>query len=483
MKTFEFKDLQLINGEFVSASTEQTWDLINPATEELIKKIPFGNDQDAKNAIRSAEASFSVWATTPAYERAKILIRAASKIRDLAEELATITTEESGKPLSEAKGEWVVGADLIEWFAEEGKRSYGRTVPSRTNDRRLTVTKSPVGVVGAITAWNFPVYNTARSWAAALSAGCSVVARPSEYTPRSAMALAQILHDSGLPPGCLNLISGDPVSMGRELLENPVVKKISFTGSVRVGEILMDGASKTHTKLALELGGNAPVIISDSVDVKKVAKSAIGAKFRNCGQVCISPQRFIVHKNIAGEFKEVLLEELKTIKIGNGFEVSTTMGPLINATQKQRVKDLIKDATISGDKIISDNLDVPEKGYFVSPAIVEVASLESPLITNEIFGPVMPITVFEDYKEAIEIANNTPYGLAAYIWDSNLDRATAIAEKVESGMIAINCWNPQGIEVPFGGVKKSGLGRECGSEGLDEYLEEKLIAVGTDYSF
>src|SRR5690606_25690738 len=339
---------QLIDGEWVDAANGKTWDLVNPATEEVIAQIPFGDAVDAQAAIDAAATALPGWASKTPYERAQIMHRAAAWIRERIDELAVITIEESGKPLREATGEWNTGANLLEWYAEEGKRAYGRVIPARLASRRIMVVHAPVGVVGVITAWNFPVYNPARAWAAALAAGCTVVARPSEYTPRSAMLLAKALHEAGIPRGVINLINGEPDSMGKAMLNDPRCRKISFTGSTRVGKLLMQGAAETITKLSLELGGNAPVIVFPDVNVETVAKQAVASKYRNNGQVCIAPQRYYIHSQIVEEFTDYAAKFSREMRLGNGLQATTDVGPMINATQRERVENMVREAVAQG---------------------------------------------------------------------------------------------------------------------------------------
>lgn len=476
--TYQYR--QWIDGQWCDARNGGTWDVLNPATEEVVRTVPFGDAEDCSLAIAAAARAFPSWSQKTAYERAACLKKAADLIRERSGELARTTVVESGKPLAQAKGEWGVAADLFEWFAEEGKRSYGRWVPSRNAAKRQLVIKQPVGVVGLITAWNFPAYNVARAGAAALAAGCAIVIRPSEYTPLTAMEMVNILVEAGLESGVVNLINGDPHSMGQEMLRNPECAKIHFTGSPRVGKLLMDGASKSLTRLSLELGGNAPVLIFPDVDVERLAASAVTAKFRNGGQVCISPQRFFVHDEIAENFAERATAIVSKLRLGEGLEPGTEVGPLINARQRDRVEQLVGAAKTSGAEITTGGKRPPAKsrGYFFEPTVVTNLDADAPMIQSEIFGPVLPIVQFRDAEEAIAHANRTRYGLSAYVWTNDLRTAMRTAERLEFGMIGVNDWAPQSTEVPFAGWKESGMGRESGAEGLEEYLETKLIAFG-----
>ena len=476
----EYKYEQYIGGKWVSALNHGTWDVLNPATEEVVRVVPFGAGADCRVALEAAAAAFPAWSRLTAYARAIILKRTADLIRERVEELCHVTVLESGKPLLQAKGEWGVAADLFEWFAEEGKRAYGRVIPSRNASRRLIVLRQPLGVVGVITAWNFPIYNVARASAAALAAGCTVVIRPSEYTPLTAMLLINLLAEAGVPDGVANLINGDPASMAQEMLDNQLCAKIHFTGSQRVGRLLMDGASKTITRLSLELGGNAPVLIFPDVDLDQVAAGAIIAKFRNAGQVCVSPQRFFVHHSIVASFSEKVAALSKKLQLGDGLDAATQVGPLINSAQRDRVEEMVQKSVLQGARILCGGRrpDALARGYFYEPTVLTEVNAGSPIFAEEVFGPVLPITSFEETKAVIRQANFTRHGLAAYVWTNDLRVAQETSEQLEYGLIGINDWAPQATEGPFTGWKESGIGRESGQEGLDEYLETKLIALG-----
>lgn len=472
--------LQLIDGEWTKAAGGGTWEVLNPATEEVVRTVPFGGAEDCTAAIEAADRAFPAWSTATAYERADILMRAAARMKAEAEALAPTTSAECGKPLAESRGEWLVAAAYFEWYAEECKRAYGHTIPSRRKDKRLLVLRQPIGVVGVITAWNFPAYNPSRSWAAALAAGCTVVARPSEFTPLTAMAMAGILHDAGLPRGVLNLVSGDAAAQGQAMLDHPRCRKISFTGSTRVGRILMEGASRTFTRLSLELGGNAPVLVMPDMDVDVIAKAAVAAKFRNAGQVCVSPQRFLVHQDLAGPLATKAAERARGLKLGSGLDPETRMGPMINARQRDRIEDLVARTRDAGATVRTGGgrpagLD---KGYFFEPTVLEGVEPGMPVFEEEAFGPVLPVTAWSDLDDAIALANQTPYGLAAYVWTHDLRNATRAYEALEFGMVGVNDWGPQAVEAPFPGWKQSGLGCESGAEGLQEYLETKLVGIG-----
>jgi succinate-semialdehyde dehydrogenase / glutarate-semialdehyde dehydrogenase len=475
-----FKYQQYIDGTWTGAVGGGTWDVINPATEESIRTVPFGGREDCRTAIDAAARAFPAWSRQTAYERGAILQKAAGRMRELADALARTTVLESGKPLAQARGEWTVAADLFDWFGEEGKRAYGRTIPSRVAAKRMTVLRQPLGVIGVITAWNFPAYNPARAWAAALAAGCTLVGRASEFTPLTAMAMTELLVEAGLPGGVLNLINGEPESMGQEMLDHPAVRKISFTGSVRVGKILMDGASRTVTRLSLELGGNAPVIVMPDVDLDQVTAGAVTSKFRNNGQVCVAPQRFLVHRRAAEAFADQAAARARQLKVGSGLDADVQVGPLINARQRDRVAALVSGATAQGVDVRAGGqrpVRLP-RGYFFEPTVLSGVTPDMPVFSEEIFGPVMPVIGFDEVEEALALANRTPYGLAAYVWTNDLRAAVKLSEGLEFGIVGVNEWAAHATEAPFGGWKQSGLGHESGAEGLNEYLETKLVSIG-----
>lgn len=480
---FEFK--QFIGGAWVGAGDGGEWPLINPATEDVIALIPYAGAEgsaasDAEAAIDAAHTAFKTWSRRTAYERGAILYKAAAWIRERIPDLAAITSEESGKPLRESIGEWTTGASYYEWYAEEGKRTFGSLIPSRSPNKRLLSLYQPMGVIGVITAWNFPVYNPARAWAAALAAGNTVVARPSEYTPRSAMLYAQALVEAGIPEGVINVLNGDADVMGKVMLRDARVRKISFTGSTRVGKLLMDGASQTVTKLALEMGGNAPVIVFPDVDVAATAQAAVASKYRNNGQVCIAPQRFYVHSRLIEEFTEAAAEASRALKLGSGLDKSVSVGPLINAQQRARVEAMVQEAAAEGAQVVTGGARPPElaHGYFFQPTVMANIAPTMRLYEEEIFGPVMPIIGFEDTEEVLTMANALEYGLAAYVHTHNLNTAIHMYERLEYGMVAINDWLPSTPEAAFGGMKQSGIGRESGRDGIYEYLEQKTVFLG-----
>lgn len=467
---------QLIDGTWRESVSGNTWDLINPATEDQIEKVPFGDQQDFEIALEAANLAFPIWSKQTPYFRAEILKKIAENIRSNVKLFAQETILETGKPRNEAEGEWLVAANLFEWYAEEGKRNYGRVVTTNRMDKRAQVIYQPIGVVGVITAWNFPAYNPARAVAASLAAGCTVILKASEFTPLSSFNLAKAIHEASIPNGVFNLLNGDAAKIGQAMLEAPSLKKISFTGSTRVGKILMDGASKTSTKLSLELGGNAPVIIEKDTNVAEVAQMAVVAKLRNCGQVCVSPQRFYVHEDVLTEFLKVARKRIKTIKMGLNTGLELNLGPLINKRQQAHVLRLIENAVKQGAEILSGG-NSSGKGFFVAPTLI-LANQKHQFLEEEIFGPIMPVIPFQNKEDVIRWANQTPYGLASYVFTNNLNDAYFYAENLQFGMVGINEWAPHGTELPFSGWNQSGIGHESGAEGLKEYLELKLISTG-----
>jgi acyl-CoA reductase-like NAD-dependent aldehyde dehydrogenase len=472
------KTQQFIDGQWCDALAGGRWDVIDPATEEVVANVPFGGADDTNRAIDAAHRAWPAWRSLTPYDRGAILVRAADLIRARAAELAKLTVREAGKPIAEATREWQIAGDFFEWYAEEGKRVYGYSVPARLATKRLHVRYEPVGVVGVITAWNFPAYNPARAVAAALGAGCTVVVRPAELTPLSMFAIAGVLAEAGLPPGVVNVVNGDPHAMGQAMLDHPDLRKLSFTGSVRVGKLLMDGASRTMTRLSLELGGNAPVLVLPDVDIEAVAKQAVAAKFRNAGQVCVSPQRFFVDRARLAQFEEVVVEETRKLPVGPGLDPTTRIGPLISGRHRERVEQLVAAATTAGAKLRAGGNRPHPRGYFLEPTVLGDVAPATPPFGEEVFGPLFMTTSFATLDDAIAAANSTRYGLAAYVFTNDLTAALRASEQLEFGMIGVNDWAPQSTEAPFAGRKDSGIGHECGREGLHDNLETKLVSFG-----
>lgn len=472
------REAMYIAGQWVDAAQGGRFSLVNPATEEEIEQVPYGDAEDARAAVDAAAEALPAWSSKTAYQRAAVLEKAASLISERLDQLAPRTAEESGKPLAQARGEWAGAPNYLRVAAEEARRLGGRWIPSRTPGRRIDVSYAPLGVIGVITAWNFPIYNPNRAVASALAAGCTAVLRPSEYTPRTALDYARIFADAGLPPGVLNVVNGDPHGMGQVLLDDSRVRKIAFTGSTRVGKLLMDGASRTITRLSLELGGSAPVLVFPDVDVEAVARAGVVAKTRNGGQVCIAPQRFYVHRSVVERFAAAATAAAEREVLGDPLDPGTSVGPLINRAQRGRVADIVDRSVAAGARVLTGGEAPDRKGWFYKPTVLADVPASAPALTEEIFGPVMPIVPFDTTEEAIALANASEYGLAAYLFTRDLSTALRVSEALEAGMIGINDWYPVTAEAPFGGVKQSGMGRESGLEGLAEYVETKTRYFG-----
>ena len=469
----------LIDGKWTEAADGGRWQVCNPATEAPIAELPFGGAADVGRAIDAAQAALPGWQGMTAYERGGILRDIADALRSRLDELAPIMTAECGKPLGEALGEWGACADLFEWFAEEGKRAYGRTIPARKAGKRLLSLPQPLGLVATITAWNFPAYLLARKWAGALAAGCTIVGRPSELTPMSAMALANIMQEAGLPAGVLNLVNGDPQAMGAAIMGDSRVRKVSFTGSQRVGQILMRQAADGIKKLGMELGGSAPVLVFADADLEWAAQQGVIAKFRNNGQVCISPTRFYVEQPALEDFLEAVKSETEKLVVGDGMRADVSNGPMVNAAGRDKVEQFVQDAIARGASLVSGGgrPDIA-KGYFYNPTVLTDVTAEMRIGCDEVFGPVMAVSAFRTLDEGLALANATPYGLAAYVICNDLSMATRAYEGLEFGIVGVNDMVPATAEAPFGGTKTSGFGREGAQEGLYEYMDQKFVSIG-----
>ncbi|MEI8163189.1 MAG: NAD-dependent succinate-semialdehyde dehydrogenase [Betaproteobacteria bacterium] len=466
----------LINGEWLTASGACI-DVRNPATGELVGSVPDFGAAETRRAIDAAEAAFHPWRAKTAGERAKILRRWFELMMANQEDLARLMTLEQGKPLAEARGEIAYAASFIEWFAEEARRVYGEVIPSPLADRRLIVLKQPVGVCAAITPWNFPAAMITRKAAPALAAGCTMVVKPAEQTPLSALALAWLGQQAGIPPGVLNVVTGDPVAVGAELTSNPKVLKLSFTGSTEVGRLLMAQCAPTIKKMSLELGGNAPFIVFDDADLDAAVAGAMLSKYRNTGQTCVCTNRFLVQEGVHDAFAQKLAAAVAGLKVGNGLEDGVTQGPLIDGAGLAKVEELLADAVAQGARILCGGKRHARGGTFFEPTVVAGATPAMRLAREEIFGPVAPIYRFKDEAEAIRMANDTEFGLAAYFFSRDIARAWRVGEALDYGMVGINSGLISNEVAPFGGVKQSGLGREGSKYGIEEYLEIKYLAM------
>jgi succinate-semialdehyde dehydrogenase/glutarate-semialdehyde dehydrogenase len=476
----EFKQLlfskSYINGEWVSGRTE-TFEVLNPADGSVVAEINNGDGHTVHQAIDAAHNAFKPWSKKSAKERSVIMQQWYGLIIENREYIAKIMTLESGKPINESRGEIDYGAAFIQWFAEEAKRLYGDIIPGYTTDRRIMVIKQPIGVVGAITPWNFPLAMITRKVSPALAAGCTVVVRPSEETPLTALAIAHLAEKAGFPKGVFNVVTGtDASAMGKVLCESPLVSKISFTGSTRVGQILSTQCVSTLKKLSLELGGNAPFIVFEDADIDAAIKGAIAGKFRFSGQTCVCVNRILVHEKIYDVFTTKFVKAVSELKPGNGLHEEVNIGPLINEKAINRVESFVKDAVKKGGKILIGGKRIDDHFFF--PTVIGDATAEMDFAKEEIFGPVAPIFKFSSDEEAIQLANDTIYGLASYFYTNDLKRSWKISEALEYGIVGINEGLISSEVAPFGGVKYSGSGREGSKYGIEDYIEIKYICIG-----
>lgn len=466
-----------VNGRWIDG--EKTFPVYNPATGELVANVTDLGPSDVAGAVDAAHAAQRAWAAKTGKERAAVLRRWFDLMVENADDLATILTAEMGKPLAEARGEILYGASFIEWFAEEAKRIYGETIPGHQADKRIVVIRQPVGVVGSITPWNFPNAMIARKVAPALAVGCSFVARPAELTPLSAIAMAVLAERAGVPAGIFNVLpSSDSAGVGQELCANPKVAKITFTGSTRVGRILMKQCADTIKKMSLELGGNAPFIVFDDADLDAAVEGALIAKYRNGGQTCVCANRIYVQSGIYDAFAAKLAEKVRGMKIGNGFEEGVTVGPLISEAALKKVEEHVSDALAKGARVLEGGERAELGGTFYRPTVLADVTTDMKVAREETFGPVAPLFRFEDEAEAVAMANDTEFGLASYFYSKDLARVWRVAEALESGMVGINTGLISTEVAPFGGIKQSGLGREGSRHGVEDYLELKYLCMG-----
>jgi succinate-semialdehyde dehydrogenase/glutarate-semialdehyde dehydrogenase len=472
-----YTDLELyIGGVWLNGDGRHSEDVVNPATEKPLARLPHAGASDLDSALEAAKKGFDLWRATSAYDRAKVLRKAASLVRERAEPIARIMTQEQGKVFPEAKVEVIVTADIIEWFAEEGRRAYGRIIPGRGKGTRQMVLQEPVGVVAAFTPWNFPTLTPARKIGASLAAGCSIIIKPSEETPGSCVELVRCFVDAGLPPGVLNLVFGVPANVSEHLIASDLVRKISFTGSVPVGKHLAGLAAKGMKRATMELGGHSPVVVFADADPEKTADTIAAFKYRNAGQVCISPTRFYVQEPVYDRFLKRFTEFANAIKLGDGLEQGVTMGPLANARRLDAMEAIVNDSKSRGGKIVTGGKRRGNQGYFFEPTVITDLPDDCKLMTQEPFGPVAPVVPFKSFEEVVARANSLQFGLAAYAFTGSAQTATAIGDALESGMVGINSVAVSAPETPFGGVKESGYGHEGGIEGLEAYTVKKFIA-------
>ncbi len=473
------RDAGYINGIWTAGGATKTFDVINPATGEVLATLPDMGAAETTAAIDAAYIAQVAWAARPAKERAVLLRRWFDLMIANADELAAILTAEMGKPLPEAKGEILYAASYVEWYAEEAKRIYGETIPAPSDDKRMIVIKQPVGVVGTITPWNFPAAMIARKIAPALAVGCTVVSKPAEQTPLTAIALAVLAEEAGIPAGVLNIIVGiDGPAIGRELCGNAKVRKISFTGSTEVGRILMRQCSDQIKKVSLELGGNAPFIVFDDADLDAAIEGALASKYRNAGQTCVCANRIYVQSSVYDAFAAKLAAKVSELSVGDGFKPGVTIGPLIDEQGVAKAEDHVQDAVSKGARVLLGGKRIEGAGTFFAPTILTGIDRTMKVAREETFGPVAPLFRFETVEDVIAQANDTEFGLAAYFFAGDLKKVWRVAEALEYGMVGINTGLMSSETAPFGGIKQSGLGREGSRHGADDYLEMKYLCIG-----
>ena len=473
------RDTGYINGVWTAGDATKTFDVLNPATGELLASLPDMGATDTRTAIDAAYAAQPAWAARPARDRSAILRKWFDLMVANADELAAILTAEMGKPFPEARGEILYAAAYIEWYAEEAKRIYGETIPASSDDKRMIVIKQPVGVVGTITPWNFPAAMITRKIAPALAVGCTVVSKPAEQTPLTAIALAVLAEQAGIPAGVFNVIVGlDGPGIGRELCGNEKVRKISFTGSTEVGRILMRQCADQIKKVSLELGGNAPFIVFDDADLDAAIEGAIASKYRNAGQTCVCANRLYVQSNVYDAFATKLAAKVAEMSVGDGFRAGVVIGPLIDEQGLAKVEDHVSDALAKGAKVLTGGKRIEGAGTFFTPTVLTGVARGMKVAREETFGPVAPLFRFETVEDVIQQANDTEFGLAAYFYAGDLKKVWRVAEALEYGMIGINTGLMSSETAPFGGIKQSGLGREGSRHGADDYLEMKYLCIG-----
>ena len=474
-----YTDLALhIDGKWVNGGGRKGEDVLNPATEKPLAHLPHASAADLDEALEAARKGFALWRATSAYDRARIMRKAADLMRERHDHISKVLVQEQGKVYVEARAEVVTSADIIDWYAEEGRRSYGRIVPGRVKGTRQLVVQEPVGVVAAFTPWNFPVLTPARKIGGALAAGCSLILKASEETPGACVEMVRCFVDAGLPPGVLNLVFGVPAEVSEHLLAKDAVRKISFTGSIPVGKHLAALAAKGMKRTTMELGGHSPVVVFADADAEKAADTIAAFKYRNAGQVCISPTRFYVQEDAYKKFLARFSEYAKGLKLGDGLEKGITLGPMANARRIDTMESFVADARSRGGKVVTGGKRPANQGYFYEPTIVTDVPDDSMVMTQEPFGPIAPIVTFKTFDEVVERANSLPFGLAAYAFTSSNTTAAAIGDAIESGMVGVNSIAVSTPETPFGGVKESGHGSEGGIEGLGAYLNTKFISQG-----
>lgn len=468
-----------IDGDWTAASDGARMNIINPATEEVADSVPVATAADLDRALAAADRAWRSWREVDAWTRSAALRRVAQLIRERAAAIAAVLTEEQGKPLAEAKGEVLAAADQFDWYADEARRIYGRVIDGHSREQRLLVLRQPIGPVAAFSPWNFPALLPARKIAPALAAGCAIVVKPAEEAPRTAFCLAQACHDAGIPPGTVNVVTGNPAFISRHLIGSSVIRKVSLTGSVPVGREILRLCAEGIKAVSMELGGHAPVLVFADADIEQAAETAARGKFRNNGQVCIAASRFYVHESVAARFTERFVEVTQALRLGDGRDPRTDIGPLANRRRLEAAEGLIADALARGAVLRCGGRRPPEftRGFFFEPAVLTGVDATMRVMTEEPFGPIAPIATFADLPDALAQANASPYGLAGYVFTRDTRTAFLASEGLEVGMVGVNNLVIAAAEIPFGGVKQSGFGREGGSEGIESYTATKYVNI------
>ncbi|TWT07230.1 NAD-dependent succinate-semialdehyde dehydrogenase [Planococcus sp. CPCC 101016] len=466
-----------INSEWIDTGDGKI-EVTNPATGDIVGTVPNGGENEATAAIEAAAAAFPEWSKTTAYHRAELLMKWHDLLLEHKEEIGEILTKEMGKPLAEAIGEIEYSASFVSWFAEEGKRMYGRTIPASKDGKRIQINKQPVGVVVSITPWNFPAAMMARKMAPALAAGCTFVAKPAKMTPLTAVKMYELAIEAGFPKGVINLVTGSASKIGKVFTSHPDVRKLTFTGSTEIGKELMKQASETMLNLSLELGGHAPIIVLEDADMDLAVEGVMASKFRNAGQTCVCGNRIYVQQSIVEEFSQKLQQAAGNLKVGNGLDEGVQIGPLVDKDGYEKVENHVNDAVEKGAKVLVGGDGRSENNaYFYNPTVLVNATSDMLVMNEETFGPVAPIMSFETDEEAVKLANDTRFGLAAYFFTESMSRGTYLSENLDYGIVGWNDGAPSTAQAPFGGMKESGVGREGGQEGLEAFLETKYISI------
>jgi succinate-semialdehyde dehydrogenase / glutarate-semialdehyde dehydrogenase len=474
----QYPELKLfIAGEWLGGEGRVTMPVINPATEEVLGQLPLASQTDLDRALKAASEAYPIWRAMPPLERGRIIRKASDLMRERNEQIARVATMEEGKTIGEMRIETTASANVLEWYGEEGRRAYGRVLPQRAPGHRMMIVKEPVGPVAAFAPWNFPVGNPCRKIGAALAAGCPIILKPAEETPASALAVAKAFEDAGLPKGVLQVVFGVPAEVSSYLIASPVIRKISFTGSTVVGKQLMKLAADGAKRTTMELGGHGPVLVFDDVNVEHVLDLCVGAKYRNAGQVCVSPTRFYVHEKIYQQFAEGFAKRAQALPVGNGLDEKNKVGPLCHPRRIAAMDTLIADAKSHGAKLLCGGERIAGKGLFYKPTVLMDVPVTSRIMNEEPFGPVALINPFSTLEDAVKMANRLPYGLAAFAFTQNIRTAHLLGEQIETGMLGINTFQISVPDSPFGGVKESGHGSEEGIEGLDACLVTKFISM------